>query len=287
MEQLIRFDWAIKKLLRTKANADILEGFLTAMLNEDVTVKSILESESNQEDEADKFNRVDLLAENAKNELILIEVQVRSEYDFFHRVAYGAAKLLTEHMQKGQPYRDIRKVISVSITYFNLGLGTDYLYHGTTDFVGVHTRDTLTLTDAQHSLFGVREVRKIFPEYYLIRVGRFPDEVHDALDEWIYMLKHSEVRPEFGAKNIQKASEKLRIMNLDEHQRKAYDRYLDNLSYHKSVLWSSREEGRSEGKQEERLAVARKALDQGLDIQTISALTELTREELLKIQKDV
>ncbi|OQY51808.1 MAG: hypothetical protein B6245_24180 [Desulfobacteraceae bacterium 4572_88] len=218
MEQLIRFDWAIKKLLRTKANADILEGFLTAMLNEDVTVKSILESESNQEDEADKFNRVDLLAENAKNELILIEVRVRSEYDFFHRVAYGAAKLLTEHMQKGQPYRDIRKVISVSITYFNLGLGTDYLYHGTTDFVGVHTRDTLTLTDAQHSLFGVREVRKIFPEYYLIRVGRFPDEVHDALDEWIYMLKHSEVRPEFGAKNIQKASEKLRIMNLDEHQ---------------------------------------------------------------------
>ncbi len=278
MEQLIRFDWAIKKLLRTKANADILEGFLTAMLNEDVTVKSILESESNQEDEADKFNRVDLLAENAKNELILIEVRVRSEYDFFHRVAYGAAKLLTEHMQKGQPYRDIRKVISVSITYFNLGLGTDYLYHGTTDFVGVHTRDTLTLTDAQHSLFGVREVRKIFPEYYLIRVGRFPDEVHDALDEWIYMLKHSEVRPEFGAKNIQKASEKLRIMNLDEHQRKAYDRYLDNLSYHKSVLWFSREEGR----QEERLAVARKALDQGLDIQTISALTGLTHEDILK-----
>jgi len=51
-----------------------------------------------------------------------------------------------------------------------------------------------------------------------------------------------------------------------------------SISYHKSVLWFSREEGR----QEERLAVARKALDQGLDIQTISALTGLTHEDILK-----
>ncbi len=149
MEKLIRFDWAIKKLLRNKANFDILEGFLSAMLHDDVTVVNLLESESNQEHDTDKLNRVDLLVENAKHELILIEVQVKSEYDFFHRMVYGAAKLISEYLEQGQPYKNIKKVISISITYFNLGVGTDYLYYGSTNFIGMHTRDTLPLNDAQ------------------------------------------------------------------------------------------------------------------------------------------
>ncbi len=78
MEKLIRFDWAIKKLLRNKANFDILEGFLGAMFREEVTVMNVLESEGNKEDASDKFNRVDLLVQNAKDELILIEVQVQA-----------------------------------------------------------------------------------------------------------------------------------------------------------------------------------------------------------------
>ena len=168
MEKLIRFGWSIKKFLRSKANFDILEGFLTTLLREEITVVNLLESESSQEDESDKFNRVDLLVENSRGELIIIEVQVKSEHDFFHRIAYGAAKLLSEHFSKGQSCRDIKKIISVSITYFNLGAGNDYLYHGTTNFIGMHTNDTLTLTDAQYEQFGIRDVRKIFPEHYLI-----------------------------------------------------------------------------------------------------------------------
>ena len=40
---LVSFDWAAKKLLREKGNFDILEGFLSETLDEDVSVKSILE----------------------------------------------------------------------------------------------------------------------------------------------------------------------------------------------------------------------------------------------------
>ena len=46
-KRIIRFDWAIKTLLRDKANFDILEGFLTALLKEEIRVVSLLESESN------------------------------------------------------------------------------------------------------------------------------------------------------------------------------------------------------------------------------------------------
>jgi len=296
MEKLIRFDWAIKKLLRDKANFSVLEGFLSALLNEDVTVVNLLESESNeinQEDSFDKFNRVDLLVENSKKELLLIEVQVKSEYDFFHRIAYGVAKLMSEYLEKGQPYREIKKIISVSITYFSLGIGTDYLYYGSTNFVGLHTGDILALTEKQQELFGISEVRKIFPEHYLIRVEDFPDKVQSALDEWIYMLKHSEVRPDFRAKHIQEASAQLRIMNLDEPQRKAYDEYMQNVSYQQSMLWSSKEEGREEGKEEgrlvgkheEKLAIARNLLAHGITLEVIAASTGLSGGEIAALQK--
>ncbi len=285
MEKLIRFDWAIKKLLRNKANFDILEGFLSAMLHEDVTVVNILESGSNKEDETDKFNRVGLLVENTKRELILIEVQVKSEYDFFHRIAYGVAKLVSEYLEQGQPYKDIKKVISVSITYFNLGIGDDYLYYGSTNFVGVHTHDMLTLSEKQVKLFGVRDVKKIFPEHYLIRVEKFPDQIHEAIDEWIYMLKHSEIKPEFKAKHIQDASQRLRVMNLNEEQRKAYDDYMQNVSYHKSMLWSSHEEGREQGRREEKIEMVKKSLQKGLEFSMIAELTGLSLPEIREIQQ--
>ena len=288
--KLVRFDWAIKKLLRNKSNFDILEGFLTALLHEDITIINILESESNQEDEADKFNRVDLLVKNAQHELIIIEVQIKSEQDFFHRIAYGVAKLLSEYLEKGQPYQEIKKVISISIAYFTLGTGTDYLYQGSTNFIGVHDKDILGLTQKQ--LFGSKEVKQIFPEYYLIRVGNFPDEIHEAIDEWIYMLKHDVVKPEFHSKNIQQVSEKLRVMNLNPEQRKTYNRFMDNLSYHASMLWSYKEEGKLEGMEEgiqkgheERTrAIVNKSLQQGLDLTIIASITGLSVEKIQKIQ---
>ncbi len=71
--RIIRFDWAIKTLLRDKANFDILEGFLTALLQEEIRVVSLLESESNSAEEQQKFNRVDLLVKDSQDRHLIIE----------------------------------------------------------------------------------------------------------------------------------------------------------------------------------------------------------------------
>lgn len=65
-DRYIRFDWAIKRLLRQKANFGVLEGLLTVLLNEKVEIIELLESESNQQTIDDKFNRVDIKAKNSK-----------------------------------------------------------------------------------------------------------------------------------------------------------------------------------------------------------------------------
>ena len=74
-EKLVRFDWVMKRLLRNKANFDILEGFLSELLHEDFKIEQILESEGNKGTEDDKFNRVDILVENKKSELVIVEIQ--------------------------------------------------------------------------------------------------------------------------------------------------------------------------------------------------------------------
>jgi predicted transposase/invertase (TIGR01784 family) len=235
---LIRFDWAVKKLLRNKANFVVLEGFLSELLFDDIRIEKILESESNQDREGDKYNRVDILTQNSKNELVIIEIQNTYEIDYFHRMAYGASKALTENLDLGDTYSQIKKVISIHIVYFDLGQGSDYVYKGTTNFEGLHQKDTLELSTKQREAFLKDSVSSIFPEYYLIKVNKFNDIAQDTLDQWIYFLKNNEVKDEFKAKGLSEAKEVLDIMRLNKEQSYGYNRYLDYLHYKASEAFT-------------------------------------------------
>ncbi len=228
-KQLIRFDWAMKKLLRNKANFDILEGFLSELLTEDVTIKQILESESNKYDQTDKHNRVDILVENSRNELIIIEVQNSKEYDYFHRILYGTSKAITDHIGEGDEYAKVKKVISITIAYFDLGQGKDYVYHGTTQFAGIHHGDILNLAERQIEIYDVKKVHHIYPEYWIIKVSKFNEVIQDKLDEWIYFLKTGEVQDSFSAKGLPQAKQKLDTMTLTDEEKVAYNAYLKRL----------------------------------------------------------
>jgi predicted transposase/invertase (TIGR01784 family) len=216
-------------MLRHKANFDILEGFLTELLTEDIKIKQILESESNKETEDDKYNRVDILVENSKGELVIIEVQNSKEYDYFHRMLFGAAKAITEHIKEGQPYAEVKKVIAITIAYFDLGQGKDYVYHGTTVFKGIHKNDILMLADKQMELYKKNNIHEIYPEFWVIKVGKFGNRVKDKLDEWIYFFKNAEIKADFSAKGLKEANERLDEMKLNEKDAKEYKRYLKEL----------------------------------------------------------
>jgi len=294
--KLIGFDWAMKRLLRSKANFDILEGFLSELLKEDLNILEILESESNKEDLTDKFNRVDLKVRNEKNEIIIIEVQYEREFDYLQRILYGTSRVITEHIEEKEPYSKVVKVISVNILYFDLGQGEDYIYQGTTSFIGLHKRDELELSEDQQELYGKERIFELFPEYYLIRINNFDDIAKDTLDEWIYFLKNEEIKDDFSAKGLQKAKEQLDVLRLPEQERLAYDQYIDDLHYQASMVESSygigklkgrkesRKEGRKEGLREGKLQVAGNLLEV-LDDATIAQKTGLPLEDVQKLRK--
>jgi predicted transposase/invertase (TIGR01784 family) len=227
---LVRFDWAIKHLLRDKANYVVLEGFLSVLLKESVKIRQILSSQSNKETKDDKYNDVDILVENTKKELIIIEVQNTKEYDYFHRILYGTSKAIAEYIKEGQPYASVKKVISITIAYFDLGQGEDYVYHGTTTFKGIHKGDLLTLSEKQVERYQKEKVSEIYPEYWIIKAGIFDEEkVNDKLDEWIFFFKTGEVKDEFSAPGLSEAKVRLNKLKLKPKDRKEYEAYLGRL----------------------------------------------------------
>ena len=231
----VSFDWALKRILRDKANFCVLEGFLSELLHDDITIIELLDSEANQEHSRDKFNRVDLLVKTGKDERIIIEVQNDFQRDYFQRMSYGTAKVLTENMSTKLEYREVKRIISVSIVYFDLGEGQDYIYYGSTVFDGIHRHDRLQLSEDQRKAFACHEVGELFPEYYLIKIKSFADITTDTLDEWIYFLRNSDILPSFKARGLHEARQRLALLQMSREERVAYDNYIENLRFQNSV----------------------------------------------------
>ena len=186
-----RFDWAIKRLLRQKANFDVLRASLPFSWMKTVSIIDILESEGNQTDFDDKFNRVDIKAKNSKGEIIIVEVQNTSELYYLERVLYGVAKAITEHINLGNSYKEVKKVYSIGILYFDLDKGSDYIYVGQNNFVGLHTKDQLIISTKEKDSIVRKSPSEIFPTYMLVRVNEFNSVAKTPLEKWVvYQLFH-------------------------------------------------------------------------------------------------
>ena len=290
--ELIRFDWAMKRLLRDKVNHGILEGLITTLLNKKIRIQKLLESESNQDDADDKYNRVDILAEDENGGLYLIEVQNETEFAYFQRMLFGMSKLVTEYIKRGQGYENIRKVYSINIVYFNIGCGTDIVYHGKTEFRGIHNNELLNLSTFQKQKFEVSEVSELYPEYYILKVNDFNHWSKVPLEQWIYFLNTGEIPDDATAPGLNEAREKLQLERMTKAELNAYYHHLDNVVVLRDNIYTARNEGRidglaegraegrAEGEKKAKREIAKQLKAMGLTADKIADATVLTLKEI-------
>lgn len=291
----IRFDWAVKRMLRDKANFAVLEGLITVLLGEQITISEILESEGNQNQETDKFNRVDVMAKNSKGEIIIVEVQLSRQLYYLQRILYGVSKAITEHMAMGQKYDKVKKVYSINIIYFDLGKGNDYLYHGKTVFTGVHTGDRLVVNSKEKSEIKMLVPEDVFPEYYIIRVNEFNDVASTPIEEWLDYLKNNRINDSTTTPGLREAREKLLYMTMGDADRRAYDAHVDAIMVQNDVLDTYKQEGLEQGLQqglqqgleqgraEQAVADARKMKELGIATDVIQKVTGLSPDEIASL----
>lgn len=269
-------------MLRDKANFGVLEGLLTVLLERKITILEILESESNQRTADDKFNRVDIKAKEENGDIIIVEIQNTRELYYLERILYGTSKTITEHISLGNSYQEVKKIYSISILYFDIGKGSDYLYHGTTNFVGVHTGNFLEVSTKEADAIINKLPSDIFSEYYLIRVNEFDSVVETPLEEWIEYFKTGEIKPDTTVPELLEARQKLIYYNMSETERHEYDDHVNVVMIQNDILSTAKleglEEGRAEGRAKERRELARKFKTSGVPVNIIVKNTGFSEE---------
>ncbi len=298
-DRYISFDWAMKRMLRDKANFAVLEGLLTVLLNDKITILEVLESEGNQQAEDDKYNRVDIKVKDSKDEIIIVEIQNARETFYLERILYGVSKAITEHIKLGQGYNEVKKVISISILYFDLGRGNDYLYHGQTHFIGVNNGDELEVTTKEWNTIARKRPEDVFPEYYLIRVNEFNKVARTPLEQWISYLKTGEIGQHDDAPGLSEARERLSYYNMSKQDQLAFDEHLNAVMIQNDVIDTAKREGHAEGRAEGRaeglarghaegraeglMDTARNLKRLNVSTATIIEATGLTKEQIEKL----
>ena len=285
----IMFDWAMKHMLRDKANFGILEGLVSVLLGEEITIVELLESESNQVSDNDKFNRVDIKAKNSKGHLIIVEVQLTRQLHYLQRILYGTCKAITGHINIGQKYDQVKKVYSISILYCDYGQGDDYVYHGETRFKGIHTGTDLMVTLKEDGVIVPHLPREVFPEYYLVRVNVYDKIPETPLDEWMTYLKTGKVKEDTRTPGLQEVKKKLQYLSMSPKERREYDAHIDTIMVQNDVLDTARAEGLAEGleegRAEERRNTALKMISMGMSNEIIINLTGLSEKEINSLRE--
>jgi len=296
----ISFDWALKHLLREKANHDVLEGFISTVLGTGIKIHRLLESKGNKNDANAKSNRVDLLAENKNGDLLLIEVQGEAEFAYFQRMLFGASKLVTEYIDSGENYEHVKRVYSINIVYFDLGQGEDCVYEGKTEFRGLTKHDLLQLSPFQKQTFKAEAVSDLYPRYVILKVNDFNRWSRDSLDQWLYFLATTDIPEDADAPGLREAREKLDRMRMGRDEGVLYDRYLMDRAILRNQMTTARGEGyldgvnqgmteglekgmaqgMAQGRAEERMETARKMKADGMPAELIAKYTGLTVEDI-------
>ena len=313
-DYLVRFDFAIKNLLRDKKNFDILEGFIEVFLNKKCKIIDILESESNQETAEDKFNRVDIKARGTYGEIFIVEVQTTRYTYYLERILYGVSKAVVEQIGNGGQYGEIKQVYSISVVYYDLGVGDDYFYECKSDFYGVHThnmlqlsrRDELTVEEIKNGdkrkfKYEKLSASDIFPKYYLIRINAYKKFIADAMGEWMEFLKNNSIKSDTTVPGLVKAREKLIYANMTKEERYLYDRHIESLRNEEEAITEAEikgiekgfnkgekfglEKGRAEGRTEQLVESIKNLISSGFDFDKAVEVLKIPADQIMELRR--
>ena len=298
MSDLISFDYAIKYLLKNKGDYDIVEGFISALISscgyKPIKIKALLESASNKDSKELKSSIADLVVEDETGAKYIVEIDRSYTSLFLHKACFNSSRLIVDSISSNDDYSTIKKIIHINLLYFPFGNIKVPLHYAKTVFHEIDKEhpQNLHIADIGMKFF---DAHNIFPEYFVISVPLFNDVIKDELDEWLYMMKHSEVKKEFKSPYMKKVSERLSVLKMTPAERKEYTAYRNESLKERDYIVSAEEKGIEIGKaegieigearlREEKNMIARAMLLDGDSVEKIARITGLSVEKINELK---
>jgi predicted transposase/invertase (TIGR01784 family) len=284
---LISFDYAIKYLLKDKGDYEIVEGFISALLISEgykpIKIRALLDGESNKESKHLKRSIADVIVEDEQGNNYIVEIDRAYTDLFLQKAVFNTSRLIVDNLGANQDYLQIKKVFHINLLYFPFENTKAPLHHGKVIFHEIDNKNPIDihLIDRGMQMF---DAHNIFPEYFLISIPLFDDVIKQEIDEWLYLMKHSEVKDDFKSPYMKKAAERLSILKMSNQEREVYDTYVMDSMKGRDYLISAEAKGKAEGRAEEKMEIARAMLLEGDSIEKIVKITGLTTEEIEKLK---
>jgi predicted transposase/invertase (TIGR01784 family) len=259
-------DYIFKLIFGDQRNTDILTALLKSVLDtpdEEFEQLTIVDPYIKKESENDKYGILDVKVHTKHRMVAQVEIQVLPLPDMIQRVVYGQAKMITEQMGSGDRWSKINRVVNVIIVNFPLIEGSDRYHHQFRN----RTEDGIEFTD--------------LTEYNILELSKLPKE-NDGSDLW-YWLKFMKSENEEALKVVAERNPVMKkavgiLMELSEDER---TRMIAESREKEWRDWMSRMDG---AKLDGIKLVARNAISEGLDIETIIRITGLTSKDIESLQ---
>ena len=254
---LVSFDFAIKYLLKNKGDFQIVEGFISALLEafgyKPVKIKAVLDAESNKEEGKLKQSIADVVVADEQDTKYIVEIDRSYTSSFLYKACFNTRRLVVDSISTKENFSTIKKIFHINLLYFIPKNMETPLYHGKVLFknlVGSGPLD-IHISDLGGQIF---DAHHVLPEYFVISIPSFNDVIKQEIDEWLYVMKYSEVREDFHSPYMSQVAERLSVLKLSSEERSFYDEEkladLKARDYLTSAEAKGREEGREEGMQE-------------------------------------
>ena len=270
-------DVGFKRIFGQEFSKPLLLDFLNNLLKgeREITDITFLDKEQPSVYDSDRSLIYDIYCETADNEHIIVEMQNREQPYFKKRSLYYTCEAISRQGVRGAEWRyGITAVYFIAFLNFSL------------DGIGDKFRTDVALADMKTCEQFSDDMRMIYLQLpYFVKEA---DDCENDFERWIYVLKNMEVlnRLPWVAQNsvFEHLAKIADISAMSKADRLKYDesikKFRDTINVMEGTFEKGVAQGMAQGKEEERIGIAKTMLAKGMSVELISELTGMSADEV-------
>jgi len=274
-------DYIFKRVFAYKGNESVLKDFLEALLKIEIKGIKITNPEIIPYEKGEKRGLLDIKAEINDGTMLDVEMQMKNERNTEERATEYMGKMISEQLQVGEDYQNLKKSIVIFITNYNFLKRNSYHSVGRMKF-------DKTLKDEYVNMGYEKEdeVASKYIEVHYIELPKFKKKElskFTKLDQWMCIFTQNRegiMLAEKENKEIKRAINTLDFLSKDPKERERHNSII-MAEYNRLV---SEHNFFEDGKKEGKIEIAKKMLKEKVPIEMIEKFTELSKEEIEKLK---
>jgi predicted transposase/invertase (TIGR01784 family) len=269
-------DFGFKKLFGEEPNKELLISFLNTLLPEHHQIADLQYTKNEYQGVSPLDRRAifDLNCMSTSGERFIIELQKVKQRYFKDRSLYYATFAIQEQAKQGEWDYQLSTVYTIGIL--------DFLMEDTTQkvlyYAQFEDQDNQPFFDKLHFIYVV-----------LPRFTKTLEQLDSLQDKWLYTFRHlselTDVPDQFTEAVFRRLFAIAELAHFDPQDRQRYEESLKYLRDLKNSEVTAREEGRLEGRQEEKLLIARNLIHlERLEDEEIARAADLPLEAIQRLR---